>query len=261
MKKMNFSVLAGFVCCFGMILTGIATNGGIKTILNFIHIPSMLVTFGGSFCAVMITVDSFQDYFDGLFSIKKAFSKQQTSLDEIGENIFRLSSIARKEGLLSLEEQMKNYDNEFFKKGIRLTIDGTNPELIKDILETELMNHSEKNNKQIQFWENLGAYGPAWGMIGTLLGLINMMKAMGTDSSAIGSGMSLALLTTLYGSLLANWICIPIASKLKKSNMEEEFQMTLIVEGVLSIQAGENPMLIKEKIRAFRSDWEEKQAA
>lgn len=261
MKRTNFSVVTGFLCCFGMIILGIATNGGIRTILNFIHIPSMLVTFGGSFCAVLMTVDSFGDYLNGLFSIRKAFSKQKTNLDEIGEHIFELSTIARKEGLLSLEEQLKDYSNEFFKKGIRLTIDGTNPELIKDILETELMNHTEKNNKQIQFWENLGAYGPAWGMIGTLLGLINMMKAMGSDSNAIGSGMSLALLTTLYGSLLANWICIPIAAKLRKSNLEEEFQMTLIVEGVLSIQAGENPMLIKEKIRAFRSDWEEKQAA
>ena len=261
MKKLNISVLMGFVSCFGMIIFGIASNGGIRTILNFVHIPSMIITFGGSFCAVMMTVDSFKDFFIGLFSIKKAFSKQQTNIDEIGENIFALSTFARKEGLLSLEEQLSNCDNEFFKKGIRLTIDGTNPELIKDIMETELMNHIETNNKQIQFWENLGAYGPAWGMIGTLLGLINMMKSMGSDPSSIGSGMSLALITTLYGSLLANWICIPIAAKLKKSNMEEEFQMTLIIEGVLSIQAGENPMLIKEKIRAFRSDWEEKQVA
>lgn len=261
MKKLNISVLMGFVSCFGMIIFGITSNGGIRTILNFVHIPSMIITFGGSFCAVMMTVDSFKDFFIGLFSIKKAFSKQQTNIDEIGENIFALSTFARKEGLLSLEEQLSNCDNEFLKKGIRLMIDGTNPELIKDIMETELMNHIEINNKQIQFWENLGAYGPAWGMIGTLLGLINMMKSMGSDPSSIGSGMSLALITTLYGSLLANWICIPIAAKLKKSNMEEELQMTLIIEGVLSIQAGENPMLIKEKIRAFRSDWEEKQVA
>ncbi len=134
MKKLNGSVVVGFVCCFGMIISGIASNGGLKTILNFVHFPSMLVTFGGSFCAVMMTVDSFRDYMDGLRSIRKAFSKQQTNLDEIGEHIFELSIIARKEGLLSLEEQLQNYQNEFFKKGIRLTIDGTNPELIKDLL-------------------------------------------------------------------------------------------------------------------------------
>ena len=98
-------------------------------------------------------------------------------------------------------------------------------------------------------------------MVGTLLGLINMMKSMGSDPSAIGAGMSLALLTTLYGSLLANWVCIPVAAKLRRSGMVEEMEKELIVEGVLSIQAGESPMIIKEKIRTYRSNWEEAAAA
>lgn len=261
MKQMNRSAISGFVCCFAMILMGIATNGGIGTILNFVHIPSMLVTFGGALFAVMITSDSFRDFLDGISSFARAFRRAESNLDEIGEQIFELSSVARKDGLLALEEKMEEIDNPFMKKGIRLTVDGTDQELLKDILETELINHMDENKNQIQFWQNLGSYGPAWGMVGTLLGLINMMKSMGSDPGAVGEGMSLALLTTLYGSVLANWICIPIAAKLRKTSMAEESRMGLIIEGVLSIQAGENPMVVKEKIRAFRNDWEEKQAA
>jgi len=261
LKKLNISAVTGFVCCFGMIIMGIASNGGLKTIFNFIHVPSMILTFGGALCAVMITSNSFKEYLQGLASIGKAFSGSNTSLDEIGERIYELSSVARKEGLLALDEEMQKLDNKFMEKGIRMTVDGTAPELVKDILETDLMNHMEDNKKNIQFWDSLGAYGPAWGMVGTLLGLINMMKSMGSNPDSVGAGMSLALVTTLYGSILANWICIPIAAKLRKSSLEQELQMELIIEGVLSIQAGENPMVIKEKIRAFRNEWEEKQAA
>ena len=139
-------------------------------------------------------------------------------------------------------------------------MDGTDPELLKDILETDLLHEMEDNARRVTFWENMGGYAPAWGMLGTLLGLINMMKGMGEDPSQIGAGMSLALLTTLYGSLLANWICIPVAAKLRRSGAAKQLEKELIVEGILSIQAGDNPMVIKEKIRTFRADWEEKTA-
>lgn len=257
MKKLNISALTGFLCCFGMIITGIATNGGIQTILNFIHFPSMLVTFGGAFFAVMITSESFGEFVDGLKSFGTAMSHQTRNLDDIADQIYEMAVISRKDGLLALEEYGAQLENPFMQKGVRLTIDGTAPELIKDILETDLLHTSEDNHRRITFWENLGAYAPAWGMVGTLLGLINMMKSMGSDPSSVGLGMSLALITTLYGSILANWVCIPVAAKLKRSGALQELEMELIMEGVLSIQAGDNPMIIKEKIRTFRSDWEE----
>ena len=109
----------------------------------------------------------------------------------------------------------------------------------------------KERKKQVKFWEDLGAYAPAWGMVGTLIGLINMMKTMGSDSSAIGAGMSLALITTLYGSILANWVCIPIARKLEKNSEAEYLEMEVIIEGVLSIQAGDNTRIIKEKLKAI----------
>lgn len=257
MRKTSFSAAIGFVCCLFMIITGIATNGGIGTIPNFIHIPSMIITFGGAFFSVMITTESASEFIRGLKSIKKALFYKPANIDMIGNEIFDMAMIARKEGLLSLEEQSDRLEDAFFHKGIRLVIDGTDPELVKDILETEMMTTIEQSRGEVFFWEQFGAFSPAWGMVGTLLGLINMMKTMGNDSSAIGAGMSLALITTLYGSVMANWVCLPVAAKLRRVNAQEQIAMELTIEGILSIQAGDNPMVIKEKIRAFRSGWEE----
>lgn len=132
-----------------------------------------------------------------------------------------------------------------------MLVDGTEQDLLKNILEIDMMKQTERKNKQIAFWRDLGAYAPAWGMVGTLLGLINMMLSIGEDTSAIGQGMSLALITTLYGCVISNWICIPISRKLEKRRNQETDIMELIIEGVLSIQAGENPQLIKEKLGAY----------
>lgn len=254
---MNLASITGFVLCLGVILMGIATNGGIDTILNYIHLPSVLVTFGGAFLAVLATADSFADYVSGLKSFAEALHKPKTKTDDIWDKILELSEIARKEGLLALEEQSVTMQDEFMKKGIRLMIDGTDPELVRDILETDMMHTEAKNQVKIQFWEDLGSFAPAWGMVGTLLGLINMMRSMQSDVGSVGSGMSLALITTLYGAVLANGICAPLVRKMKKNNDNEMLLMELTVEGILSIQAGENPRVIKEKMRSFLTEREE----
>lgn len=248
MKNTNIAAITGFWSCFCAILFGIATNGGIATIMNFIHFPSLIVTLCGSLFAVLITADSFGDYINSLRSFIRAFQKSPITVDEVSEQILSMSDISRKEGLLSLDEQLQQLPDSFLSKGLRLVIDGTNPELVKDILETEMLHTEEQENKDIRFWRDLGACAPAWGMVGTLLGLINMMRSMGTDATAIGSGMALALITTLYGSVISNWICIPIARKLEKNCEQKLLIMEVVTEGVLSIQAGENPRIIKEKI-------------
>lgn len=254
---MNLASITGFVLCFGVILIGIATNGGIGAILTFLHLPSALVTFGGAFLAVLATADSFGDYMSGLKGFWEALKNPKVKPDDIWSQILELSEVARKEGLLALEERTTDMQDEFMKKGIRLMVDGTDPELVRDILETDMMHVEAKNQVKIQFWEDLGGYAPAWGMVGTLLGLINMMRSMQSDVGNIGSGMSLALVTTLYGSVLANWICAPIVRKMKKNNDNEMLLMELTIEGILSIQAGENPQVIKEKMRSFLTKKEE----
>ena len=133
---------------------------------------------------------------------------------------------------------------------ILLIVDGTDPELVRGIMETELVSIEERHTKKIGFWEDLGSMGPAWGMIGTLVGLVNMLYEM-DDPSSIGPSMAVALITTLYGSLLANWICAPVASKLKSNNANEILIKSIMIEGLLSIQAGENPRVIEEKLKSF----------
>lgn len=251
MKKINVAGITGLVLCMAAILFSVATNGGIGKIINYLHIPSLIMTVGGSLFAVLATTDSFSEYLDGLKSIFAAYQRPTETAGSIAAEIITISEIARREGLLSLDEYAAQINNEFLAKGIRLIVDGSEPELVRDIMENELTHREERNRRRIRFWQNLGAYAPAWGMLGTLIGLIDMMRSMGSDANAIGAGMSLALITTLYGSMLANWICIPVAAKLSESNERECLGMEVIIEGVLSVQAGENSRIIKEKINSI----------
>ena len=160
--------------------------------------------------------------------------------------------MARKEGLLALEEAANDIEDDFMKKGVMLVVDGTDPELVRGIMETSLSCMEERHKKVIAFWEKWAELGPAWGMIGTLVGLINMLADL-NDMASVGPNMAVALVTTLYGSLIANWLCVPIANKLKLINNNEYQMKEIIIEGLLSIQAGENPRVIEEKLKSFLS--------
>lgn len=246
---MDIASIIGLVACFALMIFGIVFGNSITVLLDFLHVPSALITFGGAFCCIMAS-NTMKGFLEGLKSIKLIFSLSTMNVPDIIKRIIDLSNIARKEGLLSLEEAAGDIDDEFLKKGILLIVDGTDPELVRGILETELVSVEDRHKEKIGFWENLGAMGPAWGMIGTLIGLINMLKKM-DDPSAIGPSMSVALITTLYGSILANWICAPVAAKLKLKNAEEMMVKEIEIEGLLSIQAGENPRVIEEKLKSF----------
>ena len=193
---------------------------------------------------------SIPEYIAGFKSILLTFKASDTDVSTVIKKVIDLSNIARKEGLLSLEEAAGDLDDAFMKKGILLIVDGTDPELVRGIMESEMVGIDGRHRSKIGFWENLGAMGPAWGMIGTLIGLVNMLQNM-DDASSIGPAMAVALLTTLYGSLLANWICAPVAAKLKLRNDAEMQVKEIMIEGLLSIQAGENPRVIEEKLKSF----------
>lgn len=193
---------------------------------------------------------SIPEYIAGFKSILLTFKSSDADVSTVIKKVIDLSNIARKEGLLSLEEAAGDLDDAFMKKGILLIVDGTDPELVRGIMESEMVGIDGRHRSKIGFWENLGAMGPAWGMIGTLIGLVNMLQNM-DDASSIGPAMAVALLTTLYGSLLANWICAPVAAKLKLRNDAEMQVKEIMIEGLLSIQAGENPRVIEEKLKSF----------
>ncbi|MBQ7943272.1 MAG: motility protein A [Lachnospiraceae bacterium] len=210
---------------------------------------SVLITFGGAFSASLMSV-SMSDFIGGLKSFTLIFKPVNVNVPEMIQQIIDLSNVARKEGLLSLEEAAGNLDDPFMKKGILLIVDGTDPELVRGILESELNSIEGRHKTKIGFWETVSSMGPAWGMIGTLIGLVIMLQHM-SDPSTLGPSMAVALITTFYGSMLANWICTPVANKLKTNNGIEIEAKEIMIEGLLSIQAGENPRVIEEKLKSF----------
>lgn len=249
---MDIATIVGLVIGIACCIIGIISSGGVTAFGNFVDPASFIVTFGGAFGCMLTQAKSIPEMGKCIKTISLAFKVPKADEVNVIENIIRLSNIARKEGLLALEEAANDVDDEFLKKGIMLIVDGTDPELVRSIMETELSAIEGRHNEKISFWANLGSMGPAWGMIGTLIGLILMLKDM-NDASTIGPKMAVALVTTLYGSLIANWLCNPTASKLSVNNNNEMMMKEITVEGILSIQAGENPRVIEEKLKSFLS--------
>lgn len=246
---MDIASLVGLILGAVMVVFGILSSGG-NIVDDFMDLPSVIITIGGSLAGTLAS-HKLADFIGGLKSIGLAMKEPSVGdASEVISNIINLSNISRKEGLLALEEATHDMDDEFLKKGINLVVDGTDPDLVRGILETDLINLEARHKKVIGFWEKWAELGPAWGMIGTLIGLVNMLKNL-TDSSTIGPNMAVALLTTLYGSLIANWLAGPTAAKLKVNNDMEIMMREITVEGLLSIQAGENPRVIEEKLKSF----------
>lgn len=247
---MDIATIIGLILGLALMVFGIVTGeAGFAAIGSFLHGPSFLITFGGTFGAVLAGC-SMSDFLTGLKSLTLVFKVPQ--LDSIGtiKQIIELSNIARKEGLLALEESANALEEPFMKKGILLIVDGTDPELVRDILEAEMVNIDARHQKNISFWKQVGAMGPAWGMIGTLIGLVLMLKDL-SDPDSIGPNMATALITTYYGSFIANWLSAPVAGKLSANNDAEIQLKEIMIEGLLSIQAGENPRVIEEKLKSF----------
>lgn len=247
---MDLASIIGLVVCFGMIVFGIVSGDmGFPAIKYFLDAPSFIITVGGT-VACILSMNTMADFVAGLKSFSLIFKLPALDTPQIIKKIIELSNVARKEGLLSLEESAADLNDAFLKKGILLIVDGTDPELVRGILETELSCIEDRHKKRIDFWMNVAAMGPAWGMIGTLIGLVLMLQNL-SDASTIGPNMAVALITTLYGSMLANWIGTPVATKLKVNSEIETMVKTIMIEGLLSIQAGENPRVIEEKLKSF----------
>lgn len=246
---MDIASLVGIILGFVMLIFGIISSAGVGGFGEYLDPPSAIITFGGAFSATLASV-SLQNYIDGLKSFTLIFKTSALNTSDMIQRIIDLSNVARKEGLLSLEEAAADLDEPFLKKGILLIVDGTDPDLVRAIMEAEMNSVEGRHKDVIGFWDTLGSMGPAWGMIGTLVGLVDMLYHM-EDPASLGPAMAVALITTLYGSLLANWICIPVSNKLKADNAAELLQKEVMIEGLLSIQAGENPRVIEEKLKSF----------
>jgi chemotaxis protein MotA len=246
---MDIATLIGLAVGITCVLFGMVTGGG--SMMQFFDPASIFITIGGAFAA---TIMSFPlSTITGIGgAIKVGFFAKKIDLNKDIDMIIDIANVARKEGLLALEDAVANIDEPFLKKGIMLMVDGSDPELIKSVLETELSYIESRHATGSDVMMTLSSYGPAFGMIGTLIGLIQMLGGL-DDPSSLGAGMSKALITTLYGSMLANMFATPMGKKLKIRSGEEILEKELLMEGLLSIQDGENPRIIRDKLNSFIS--------
>lgn len=243
---MDIGSIAGLLIGLLFIMLGIMDGGNLA---SFINMPSLQIVVGGTFAATFIAYPM-KKVFESAKIAGKVFGASKDDPTIVLSKIIELANTARKEGLLALEEISQSIDDKFLNKGVMLIVDGTDPELVRNLLETELAFIEERHSDGRGLFDTLGMLAPAFGMVGTLIGLINMLAKL-DDPSTVGPSMAVALITTLYGSLMANLIFIPIATKLKLRSREEILIKEIIVEGLLSIQAGENPRIIEEKLKAF----------
>lgn len=241
---MDLATLIGLVGALGVIGAAIVVGGDAST---FVNLPSILIVVGGTFMAALIKFPVAQ--FLGAFkSAGRAFQYRSEDPRKLIDQTVDLAQVARKEGLLALESY--EVENPFLQQGIQLVADGHEPELVRKVLGQEIDLTIERNEKGENVFRAIGDVAPAMGMIGTLIGLVQMLSNM-DDPKMIGPAMAIALLTTLYGAVIANAIAIPIADKLANRNGEERLSRTLILEGLLSIQEGLNPRVIEELLKTY----------
>lgn len=246
---MDISTLLGIVLAIICVGLGLASGGDVAVYLGQDSIISVVIVLGGAIAAVFVANPKSKSF--AMIKIMMSTLKE-TDLNyvETIRTLVSFSEKARREGLLSLEEDAQNLDDPFTKKGIQLIVDGTDPDLLRDMLEIEIDLVEKDKSVEAGVLVSAGSYAPAFGMIGTLLGLVAMLGAL-NNPDALGPSMAKALITTLYGSILANAFFLPMGEKLKQRKDIFIMHKQMILEGILSIQSGDNPRLLEEKLKTF----------
>jgi len=244
---MDISTLAGLGIGVAMILMSMILGGSGLGV--YINVPSVLMVIGGSFGALMIS-NPLTRILHIMQYVNIVMREQRYPLEQTISSLISFSERARREGLLVLEDEVEDVQDDFLKNGIQLVVDGTDPEIIKTVLFNDVTQLEQRHEAGIKIFGDWGVLAPAFGMIGTLAGLIAMLANL-DDPDAIGSGMALALITTMYGSMLANLVLIPIKNKLMDRHNDEMLLREIMIEGILSIQAGDNPNILKYKLVSF----------
>jgi chemotaxis protein MotA len=243
---MDLATLIGIVIAtllvFGSILSG-------QGVAFFFSLSSAMIVFGGAIGATLVNFP-LSDVLAVVNVAKNAFLQKSASPAETIATLVDVAEKARREGILAIERELDEINDEFVKLGIQYAVDGTEPETIRAILESELASMEERHKQGKKIFDALGTYAPAFGMVGTLIGLIQMLSSL-DDPTKIGAGMATALVTTLYGSLVANVVFLPMGGKLEYRSREEARRKELIIEGILAIQSGDNPRIVRDKLKTF----------
>ncbi len=245
---MDIATIIGILLGFVVITSAIVTGGGWQM---FIHLPSLGITIGGMLCATLIHFSLPQ--FLGIFSvIKNTIITKIPPQSELIQKMVNYAAISRRDGPLALEQEIQKTDNLFFAKGLQMLVDGQESDTINEIMSMEIQYLQDRHAIGKKILEFMGSAAPAFGMIGTLIGLVQMLRSLDSPES-IGAGMAVALITTFYGALSANLVFIPLAGKLGLYSKAESTVMEMIVEGVCAIARGDNPTAVREKIQLFVS--------
>ena len=247
---MDIIVPLGFALVLGINLFGIIGGGG--NIGHMIDVASLILTGAGGATSLLMANDM-STFLGAPKAVKVLLQKPSFDESQIIITLLSFSEKARREGLLVLEDDIQEVHDPFLKKGMQLVVDGTDPELVKNILNTEIDNVEARHDSVRKIFDDAASLFPAWGMIGTLIGLVIMLRSLGGGGGVetIGSGMAVALLTTYYGSVIANGFALPISGRLAARHASEAIVQSIMLEGILSIQAGDNPRIVKDKLISF----------
>ena len=244
---MDIATIVGFIGGIAMVMLGVFSGG--SNIMNIIDLPSVFITIGGSYMALYIS--SPMNKAVGIWGIlSRCFKTYDYGEKNAVQNMVALSEKARREGILALEEGLEDLDDPFLKEGLRLMVDGSDGAAIRAILENEMAQTEARHMEWAGVMNQWAGYAPGWGMMGTVIGLIGMLNNL-EDKSSLGPNMAVALITTLYGSMLANWLFGPLATKLLAQNSREMNSKEMVLEGILSIQTGDNPRILAQKLLTF----------
>lgn len=245
---MDVTTFVGILVAGGLVISAILMGGPGAW---FIDYPSMMIVIGGTIGATLLNYPLSQVVL--VFRIvKNAFLHKSQAHSEVISLIIEFSKKARREGILSFEQELKEIEDPFFTKGLQLAIDGMESQAIENIMTTEIQFAQERHRLGAEIFATMGTFAPAMGMLGTIIGLVQMLMQM-EDPGQIGAPMAVALLTTFYGVILANLVFIPISGKLKARSKEEILLKQMILEGIIAIQAGDNHRIVEQKLKAFIS--------
>lgn len=243
---MDVTTVIGILSGTFLIFYSIFLQGGLEA---FYNAGGLMITLGGTLAATLITYP-LRDVMRVSGMVWKVFSHRSPSPTEIIERLVTLAMTARRQGMLSLDSELDDIPDDFLRKGLELAVDGMEPEYLKEVLDTELDYIGERHELGQQIFQSMASYSPAFGMIGTLIGLILMLRTM-DDPSTIGPGMAISLVTTFYGVVLSNLIFLPVAGKLKTRTTQEIMLKELMREGIQAIQSGYTPRMVEQKLLAF----------
>ena len=253
---MDFATIIGIVLSFVLMILAILQGG---PLILFVNIPSVIIVVGGTVGATLVH-HPFTDVFRAMAVGSKTILNKSEPVAGVIAQLLEYANKARKEGILSLQSVMNDVEDPFLLKGLQMAVDGQGPDDLKEMLEREIEYIQERHENGADIFVAMGTYAPALGMIGTLIGLVQMLANL-SDPSSIGSGMAIALLTTFYGSVIANLVALPIAGKLKARSNEELHTREMIIEGIMSIQSGDSPRIVQEKLKSYLTPVQQTQLA